>query len=208
MRKTKSSILEAVHETAKGLNKAGVMSQVTLREFDQLCLLPIQPLETTVKHRRAAAWFARHGQMVDAIRHTQAAGDWPAAARLLADHAFSLTLDGQARTIEVLVRAFADNRFDTLVFLKDDRTRVPAAILAVIARAYRPRVNLIPYNWIGPGVSGREYRQPAAARMDRFLEILRGRGIVAHFRRTRGEDIDGACGQLRETERVGEKMTR
>jgi LuxR family maltose regulon positive regulatory protein len=62
--------------------------------------------EMPALHRRAAAWFARHGQVVDAIRHTQAAGDWPEAARLLADHAFSLTLDGQARTIEVLIRSF------------------------------------------------------------------------------------------------------
>lgn len=45
MRKTKSPILEAVHETAKGLNKAGVMDRVTLREFDQLCLPPIEPLQ-------------------------------------------------------------------------------------------------------------------------------------------------------------------
>ena len=37
MRKTKSAILEAVHETAMGLHKAGVMDQVTLREFDRLC---------------------------------------------------------------------------------------------------------------------------------------------------------------------------
>ena len=37
MRKTKSAILEAVHETATGLHKAGVMDQVTLREFDRLC---------------------------------------------------------------------------------------------------------------------------------------------------------------------------
>lgn len=44
MRKTKSPILEAVHETAKGLHKAGVMDQVTLREFDQLCLPPVEPL--------------------------------------------------------------------------------------------------------------------------------------------------------------------
>ena len=44
--------------------------------------------------------------MVEAIRHTQAAGDWPEAARLLADHSFSLTLDGQAQTIQALVRAF------------------------------------------------------------------------------------------------------
>ena len=41
MRKTKSAILEAVHDTAKGLHKAGVMDQVTLREFDRLCLPPV-----------------------------------------------------------------------------------------------------------------------------------------------------------------------
>lgn len=45
MRKTKSPILEAVHETAKGLHKAGVMDQVTMREFDQLCLPPVEPLQ-------------------------------------------------------------------------------------------------------------------------------------------------------------------
>ena len=57
-------------------------------------------------HRRAAGWFTLHGQAVEAIRHTQAAGDWPEAARLLADYSFSLTLDGQAQTIQALVRAF------------------------------------------------------------------------------------------------------
>jgi putative transcriptional regulator len=45
MRKKKSAILEAVHETAQGLYKSGVMDQVTLREFDRLCLSPIEPLE-------------------------------------------------------------------------------------------------------------------------------------------------------------------
>jgi LuxR family transcriptional regulator, maltose regulon positive regulatory protein len=62
--------------------------------------------EMPALHRRAAGWFSRHGQVVDAIRHTQAAGDWPGAARLLADHSFSLTLDGQAQTMQALVRAF------------------------------------------------------------------------------------------------------
>jgi putative transcriptional regulator len=45
MRKTKSTILEAVHETATGLHKAGVIDRVTLREFDRLCLPLIEPLE-------------------------------------------------------------------------------------------------------------------------------------------------------------------
>jgi LuxR family maltose regulon positive regulatory protein len=65
-----------------------------------------RPEEVPVLHRRAAAWFIKHDEIVDAIRHTQAAGDWPGAARLLADHSFSLTLDGHAQTIQALLRAF------------------------------------------------------------------------------------------------------
>ena len=64
------------------------------------------PEEIPALHRRAAGWFTLQGQVVEAIRHTQAAGDWPEAARLLADHSFSLTLDGQAQTMQALVRAF------------------------------------------------------------------------------------------------------
>ena len=64
------------------------------------------PEEVPALHRRAAGWFAEHGQIADAIRHTQAAGDWPGAARLLADHSFSLTMDGQAQTVRALLRAF------------------------------------------------------------------------------------------------------
>jgi LuxR family transcriptional regulator, maltose regulon positive regulatory protein len=64
------------------------------------------PEQVPILHRRAADWFIQHGQVVDAIRHTQAADDWPGAARLLADHSFSLTLDGQAQTMQALLRAF------------------------------------------------------------------------------------------------------
>jgi LuxR family transcriptional regulator, maltose regulon positive regulatory protein len=64
------------------------------------------PEELRVLHRLAAQWFNEHGEIVDSIRHTQAAGDWSDAARLLADHSFGLTLDGQAQTIQTLLRAF------------------------------------------------------------------------------------------------------
>jgi LuxR family maltose regulon positive regulatory protein len=89
-------------------------------------------------HRRAAGWFTLQGRMVDAIRHTQAAGDWPGAAALLADHSFSLTLDGQAQTMQALVRAFppgADHPELTLVRAMGDlaqgRLDEAAAHLAV-----------------------------------------------------------------------------
>ena len=64
------------------------------------------PAQVPLLHRRAAEWFLQHGQVVDAIGHTQAAGDWADAARLLADHSFSLTMDGQEQTVRALLRAF------------------------------------------------------------------------------------------------------
>jgi putative transcriptional regulator len=45
MRKTKSSILEMVHETATDLHEAGAMDQVTLREFDRVCVPPVKELK-------------------------------------------------------------------------------------------------------------------------------------------------------------------
>ena len=57
-------------------------------------------------HRRAAKWFADHGEVADAVRQMLAAGDWPDAARYIADHVFSLTLDGQHETIAALLASF------------------------------------------------------------------------------------------------------
>jgi LuxR family maltose regulon positive regulatory protein len=67
------------------------------------------PDQVPALHRQAAEWFVRHGHAADAIRHAQAAGDWPDAARLLADHAFSLTMDGQEQTVGALLQAFPRN---------------------------------------------------------------------------------------------------
>src|SRR5258707_3705926 len=64
------------------------------------------PAEIPALHRRAAGWFTVHGTVAESIGHTHAACDWAEAARLLADHSFSLTLDGQAQTMQALLRAF------------------------------------------------------------------------------------------------------
>jgi putative transcriptional regulator len=45
MRKTRSPILDAVHETASGLHDSGIMDKATMREFDHLCLPPVEPLQ-------------------------------------------------------------------------------------------------------------------------------------------------------------------
>ncbi len=74
---------------------------------------------------------------------------------------------------------------------------VHAEALAKILDGFRVHVNLIPYNAIGQGVSGTIYARPTNERLNRFIEILCARRVVTHFRRTRGEDVDAACGQLR-----------
>ncbi len=41
-RKYANRMLAELHETARGLHKAGGMDKITMREFDALCLTPIQ----------------------------------------------------------------------------------------------------------------------------------------------------------------------
>jgi putative transcriptional regulator len=40
--KKRNRILDAVHESAKGLHEAGVMDEMTMRQFDALCLPPVK----------------------------------------------------------------------------------------------------------------------------------------------------------------------
>jgi len=42
LKKRLDSILSVVHETAKGLHNAGIMDEITMREFDALCLPPVR----------------------------------------------------------------------------------------------------------------------------------------------------------------------
>jgi LuxR family transcriptional regulator, maltose regulon positive regulatory protein len=79
------------------------------RLFSDLLRLELRramPAEVPAFHGLAAGWLLGHGQVIDAVEHTLAAGEWADAARLLADHSFSLTLDGQAQTMQALALSF------------------------------------------------------------------------------------------------------
>src|SRR6202050_3045618 len=79
------------------------------RMFGELLRLELRrtmPADIPGLHQLSARWLAARGQGADAIGHLQAAGDWDEAARMLTDHALSLTLDGQAGTVAALLRAF------------------------------------------------------------------------------------------------------
>jgi len=61
-----------------------------------------------------------------------------------------------------------------------------------IARQVSCKFNLIPFNPFPNSGFGRS----PSARIKRFSQILQDAGIVTTTRKTRGEDVDAACGQL------------
>ena len=86
-----------------------------------------EPAAVKELHRAAAAWYEAHGHVVDAVRHAQAAEDWPHAARLLADHTFNLWVNGQQATIHALLADFPDEAVSdpelAVVFAADQLAR-------------------------------------------------------------------------------------
>ena len=59
-------ILDAVHQTAKGLREAGVMDATTMREFDAMCLPPVKSLSAAqikrlrIRNKASQAVFAAY----------------------------------------------------------------------------------------------------------------------------------------------------
>jgi 23S rRNA (adenine2503-C2)-methyltransferase len=70
--------------------------------------------------------------------------------------------------------------------------------LVGLLHGVRAKVNLIPFNPF-PGV---DYRPPSAAEARRFQEVLLSANISATVRKTRGRDVQAACGQLAAAEAV------
>jgi 23S rRNA (adenine2503-C2)-methyltransferase len=83
-----------------------------------------------------------------------------------------------------------------------------ARAVARLLKGHPAKVNLIPFN----PFPGARYRRSSAPAIQRFRDELLQRGVLATVRRTRGEDIDAACGQLagrvidRTTVRLGSKV--
>jgi 23S rRNA (adenine2503-C2)-methyltransferase len=83
-----------------------------------------------------------------------------------------------------------------------------ARALAKLLRGHPAKVNLIPFN----PFPGTPYRRSPLPAIQKFRDELIQRGVLATVRRTRGDDIDAACGQLagrvvdRTTARLGSKV--
>jgi 23S rRNA (adenine2503-C2)-methyltransferase len=116
---------------------------------------------------------ATRGKIVPANRR------WPVAEVIEATRQFEAST-GRIPTIEYCLLAGVNDSLEQ------------SSKLAELLRGMRVHVNLIPYNPIGAGPYRRTSDDVASAFMDR----LRAGGVIAHFRRTRGDDISAACGQL------------
>jgi 23S rRNA (adenine2503-C2)-methyltransferase len=96
-----------------------------------------------------------------------------------ARHYFART--GREITLEYILLAGVNDRAEH------------ARELAQVCRTLRANVNLIRYN----EVEALPFARPKSGDVVRFQQILRDAGVNSHVRKSRGRDIDAACGQLR-----------
>ena len=101
-------------------------------------------------------------------------------------------------TLLAACREFADTlprqkiTFEYVMLDKINDTPEHARRLARRLADVPAKVNLIPFN----SFHGARYQCSPAAVIDRFRDVLMGAGVMTITRKTRGDDIDAACGQL------------
>ncbi len=82
--------------------------------------------------------------------------------------------------------------FEYIIFKGFNDELEDARELAEFCKKVPSKVNIIEYNSIDDG----EFQQADASNVERFQQYLENKGIIAKVRRSRGKDIDAACGQL------------
>jgi len=82
--------------------------------------------------------------------------------------------------------------FEYIAFQNFNDSLEDAANLADLCRDFPVRINIIEYN----PIDGAIFQKAAAHQIDEFAKYLLDRDIMVTVRRSRGKDIDAACGQL------------
>ncbi|MGB1217636.1 MAG: 23S rRNA (adenine(2503)-C(2))-methyltransferase RlmN [Saprospiraceae bacterium] len=82
--------------------------------------------------------------------------------------------------------------FEYICFQRFNDGLEDARNLVKICRRIPARVNIIEYN----PIDGAEFEKSAAHRIDDFAQYLRDNRVAVTVRKSRGKDIDAACGQL------------
>lgn len=82
--------------------------------------------------------------------------------------------------------------YEYIVFKDFNDSMDDARDLARFCKHIPCKVNIIEYNPIEAG----EFKQTTPERLDAFAKYLESKNIIVNIRRSRGKDIDAACGQL------------
>ncbi len=100
-------------------------------------------------------------------------------------------------SLEPAMRYYTDTTgrrltFEYCLFRGFNDSLEDARALARLCHRVRAKVNLIMYN----RVQGVEFRRTSEEQLNQFMDDLSSRGVTVTVRRSRGEDIAAACGQL------------
>lgn len=82
--------------------------------------------------------------------------------------------------------------FEYIIFKDFNDSIEDAQELAAFARCVPCKVNIIEYN----PIDGGEFKQADSPKVEAFARYLEERNMIVNVRRSRGKDIDAACGQL------------
>ncbi len=82
--------------------------------------------------------------------------------------------------------------FEYIVFKDFNDTTQDALELVAYSKKVKSKINIIEYN----PIDGGEFKQTTPERLDNFVKVLEEKGVIVNVRRSRGKDIDAACGQL------------
>ena len=82
--------------------------------------------------------------------------------------------------------------YEYIIFKNFNDEIKDAQELALFAKVTPCKINIIEYNPIDDG----EFQQASSEKVDRFVQFLESKKLIVNLRRSRGKDIDAACGQL------------
>lgn len=82
--------------------------------------------------------------------------------------------------------------FEYIVFKDFNDTTQDALELVAFSKRVKSKVNIIEYN----PIDGGEFKQTTKERLENFVKVLEDNNVIVNVRRSRGKDIDAACGQL------------
>lgn len=82
--------------------------------------------------------------------------------------------------------------YEYIVFNRFNDSIEDARELWEFSKTVPCKINLIEYN----PIDGADFKRAKEAKLEKFISFLESKGLIVNVRRSRGKDIDAACGQL------------